>query len=130
MFFLLIPPSILAVNDFWLGYHYSIGVSFSGKYEPDIDPPRLNALPMPSYPIELLRAAVQGNTVIEFVVKENGAVTNISVSRADAKEFGEEAKKVIAGWLFTPAKNRSSGKATAVRMECIFDFKLDEKTNK
>jgi len=123
---LLTSSSLFAVNDFWLGYHYSVGVSFSIKHMPDTDPPRLMALPMPSYPIESLRAAVQGHAMIQFVVREDGTVTDVAVVSADTEEFGKEAKKAVEGWSFTPGKTRSNGKPASVQMQCRFDFNLDE----
>lgn len=121
-------PSVFAVNDFWLGNRYSVGVSFTLKHEAFIDPPKLKRLPMPSYPIELLEAGVQGHAKIQFLVREDGSVADVSVVSADSEEFGIEAKKAVAAWSFTPGKNRNGGKPAAVRMQCDFDFELNEKT--
>lgn len=125
---LFASSSAFAVNDFWLGNRYSVGVSFTVKHEAFIDPPKLKALSMPSYPIELLEAGVQGHAKIQFLVREDGSVADVSVVSADSEEFGIEAQETVAAWSFTPGKNRNGGKPAAVRMQCEFDFKVGEKS--
>lgn len=122
----LTSPTIFAVNDFWLGYCYNVAVSFMVKHETYIDPPNLKALPMPSYPIELLSVGVQGYARIQFLVREDGTVTDVTIAGTDFEAFGKEAKKTVEMWSFTPGKNRNSGKPASVQMQCRFDFKMDE----
>ena len=127
---LIAMPSIFAVNDFWLSYHCSIGARLSVKEGLGSSPPSPKALQMPSYPIELFYAWVQGNAVVQFVVREDGTPINVSVSSTDQAEFGEEAKKAVERWSFEPGRNMSDGKAVPVQMQCRFDFVLDEREPK
>jgi hypothetical protein len=124
---LLTSLSAFAVNDFWLGCRYSVGITFKVQHEPYIDPPSLKTrLPMPSYPVDLLGAALEGQAVVQYLVQEDGLVADVSVLHADFEAFGLEARKTVEGMIFTPGKDRRSGKYASVHMQCVFVFRAED----
>jgi TonB family protein len=119
--------SAFAVNDFWLGCRYTVGVTFKVQQEAYIDPPRLKApLRMPSYPLDLLGAALEGKATVQYLIREDGTVADVSVLHADFDAFGLEAKKAVEGMEFTPGTDRRDGKHASVRMQCVFDFRAND----
>lgn len=82
-------------------------------------------LPLPSYPIELLRAAVTGFVEVRFRVGEGGAVTDVTIVSAAPREFGEPARAGVGQWKFSPARDRKTGASASVWMRCNLIYKLD-----
>jgi TonB family protein len=117
-----------AVNDMWIGHRYSVEVIFFQNPEANINPPSLNLLSMPDYPIELAMKLIQGTAVICFMIDECGVVCDIRILSADQKDFELAAKKAVEKWSFIPARNTVTGKNVPTKMECSFEFRLSEKS--
>lgn len=59
--------------------------------------------PAPTYPVEALRAAVQGEVQVEFTVSPDGSVSDARVVRADPpRVFDRAAVAAVRRWRFEP----------------------------
>ena len=59
--------------------------------------------PAPAYPVEALRAAVQGEVQVEFTVSPDGSVSDARVVRADPpRVFDRAAVAAVRRWRFEP----------------------------
>ncbi len=85
--------------------------------------PRPVIQPKPQYPIELRRAGIQGEVVVEFVVDENGNVRNPTIYRSENPGFNEAALKAIRGWRFEAGVK--DGKKVKVRVRLPMPFVLN-----
>lgn len=75
------------------------------------------------YPEFARKSGIEGTVYLQFVVDENGNVTQPTVLRSPHKLLSEEALRVIQQMKFTPGKQR--GKAVKVRMSQPIRFKLN-----
>jgi protein TonB len=78
----------------------------------------------PKYTSDAMRAKLQGEVWLTVVVKENGTVGDIKVTKSLDDKFGldEEAKKAAKQWLFRPGVK--DGKPVAVYATLILTFRL------
>jgi len=68
----------------------------------DVQPrPRLESAP--KYPVELRKAGIGGEALIEFVVGIDGDVLTAKIVRASNARFGDAALKAVSTWKFYPA---------------------------
>jgi protein TonB len=74
------------------------------------------------YPPIARKANVEGRVTIQFVVDEQGNVTNAEVLRGIGAGCDEEALRAVMASKFEPGKQR--GKAVKVRMSLPVTFKL------
>ncbi len=74
------------------------------------------------YPEIARKAGVEGRVIIQFVVDENGNVSNPAVVRGIGAGCDEEALRVVKEAKFKPGKQR--GKAVKVKMSLPITFKL------
>ena len=74
------------------------------------------------YPEIARKAGVEGKVYVNFVVNEQGDVSDVTVARGIGAGCDEEAVRVISGAKFTPGRQR--GKAVKVRMTVPVTFKL------
>lgn len=74
------------------------------------------------YPEIAKKAGVEGRVFVQFIVDENGNVTDAVVTRGIGAGCDEEAIKGILMAKFTPGKQR--GKAVKVKMSLPVTFKL------
>jgi periplasmic protein TonB len=79
-----------------------------------ITPPRVVRVVKPAYTVDAMRARIQGEVLVRAVVRPDGTVTDVRVSRSLDGAFGldEEAIKAARQWRFTPATR--SGQPVAV----------------
>lgn len=75
-----------------------------------------------NYPPIARKANVEGRVTIQFVVDEQGNVTNAEVLRGIGAGCDEEALRAVMASKFEPGKQR--GKAVKVRMSLPVTFKL------
>ena len=75
-----------------------------------------------SYPEIAKKAGVEGRVFLQFIVDEQGNVTDPIVTRGIGAGCDEEAIKAILASKFTPGKQR--GKAVKVKMSLPVTFKL------
>ena len=74
------------------------------------------------YPEIARKAGVEGRVIIQFIVDENGKVTESAVIRGIGAGCDEEALRVVRQARFKPGKQR--GKAVKVKMALPITFKL------
>ena len=79
------------------------------------------------YPELARKAGIEGRVVIQFVIDEQGNVTNPVVVRGIGGGCDEEALKAVQTAKFVPGKQR--GKPVKVRYSLPISFKLDRTTN-
>lgn len=74
------------------------------------------------YPEFAKKAGIEGRVIVQFVVDEQGNVTNPKVVRGVHKLLNEEAVKAVSQQSFTPGKQR--GKPVKVQMSLPVTFRL------
>ena len=74
------------------------------------------------YPEIARKAGVEGRVILQFIVDENGNVTEPAVVRGIGAGCDEEALRVVRQARFKPGKQR--GKAVKVKMALPITFKL------
>ncbi len=74
------------------------------------------------YPEIARKAGVEGRVILQFIVNENGSVTEPAVVRGIGAGCDEEALRVVREARFKPGKQR--GKAVKVKMSLPITFKL------
>lgn len=95
-----------------------------GPYRPGsgIGPPRLLREVKPSYTEEARRAGVNGEVVLEIVVRRDGSVGDVRVLQRLGSGLDERAIDAVRQWRFDPA--RRQGVAVDVIVEVSVEFKL------
>ena len=76
------------------------------------------------YPAESQKAKIEGRVIVQFVVKEDGKVSDVKVVRSVSPDLDAEAIRVVSmmpEWI--PGKQR--GKAVAVKYTMPIMFRLD-----
>jgi len=74
------------------------------------------------YPEFAKKAGIEGRVIVQFVVDEQGNVTNPKVTRGVHKLLNEEAIKAVKDQKFKPGKQR--GQAVKVQMSLPVTFRL------
>jgi len=87
----------------------------------DVTPPRSISMSAPGYPPEAKAAGVEGTVFVEYVVNENGAVTNVKAVRGPP-ELMAVCVAAVQSWRFTPAIK--DGQAVAVHRLARFPFRI------
>lgn len=80
-----------------------------------------------TYPELARKAGIEGRVVLQFIIDEEGNVTNPIVVRGIGGGCDEEALKAVKKVKFTPGKQR--GKPVRVRYSLPVTFKLDQTGN-
>lgn len=81
------------------------------------------------YPVEAQKSGVQGRVICQYVVDENGAITDVSVVRGVDPSLDQEAVRVIKAmpnWI--PGEQK--GKKVSVKYTLPLNFKLDGPNDK
>lgn len=76
------------------------------------------------YPEMAMKAGIEGRVVVQFVIDENGNVTNPVVVRGIGGGCDEEALRAVKQVKFTPGRQR--GKPVKVRYSLPVSFKLEK----
>jgi protein TonB len=78
----------------------------------------------PDYTSEAKAARIEGNVLLECVVRSDGKVSDVAVIRSLDTTFGldQQAVKALQQWLFTPGQK--DGKDVAVRVQIEMKFTL------
>jgi protein TonB len=101
----------------------------SGAERPgkDVTAPRIRREVKPQYTAAALQARIEGSVLLEAVVKEDGTVGDVRVTKSLDKEHGldEEAVKALAQWEFVPGQK--GGKPVAVLVDVEMTFTLKDK---
>jgi protein TonB len=100
------------------------GGTGGGPYQPGagIDPPTLVREVRPNYTDEARRRAIEGDVVLEIVVRQDGSVGNVRVRRTLGAGLEQKAIDAVRQWKFTPA--RRHGAAVDVVVDVSVEFKL------
>ena len=100
------------------------GGTGGGPYQPGagIDPPALLREVRPSYTDEARRQSIEGDVVLEIVVRADGSVGNVRVRRTLGAGLEQKAIDAVRQWRFSPAKRH--GEAVDVLVDVSVGFKL------
>jgi len=95
-----------------------------GPYRPGsgVEPPRIRREVKPSYTEEARRAGVEGEVVLEIVVRSDGSVADVRVLRRLGSGLDERAIDAVRQWRFDPALRQ--GTPVDVVVEVSVEFKL------
>jgi protein TonB len=100
------------------------GGTGGGPYQPGsgIDPPTLVKEIRPGYTDAARRAAIEGDVVLEIVVRQDGSVGHVRVRRTLGAGLEAKAIEAVRQWRFIPAKRR--GTPVDVVVDVSVEFKL------
>ena len=100
------------------------GGTGGGPYRPGsgIAPPRLLREVKPDYTEEARQRNVEGEVVLEIVVRQDGTVGDIKVIDGLGYGLNERAVAAVRQWRFSPAQRR--GAAVDVLVEVAVEFRL------
>jgi TonB family protein len=100
------------------------GGTGGGPYRPGsgIDPPSLVREVKPDYSEEARRHSVEGDVVLEIVVRRDGSVGDVRLLRGLGNGLDQRAIDAVRRWQFTPAHRR--GAPVDVLVEVAVEFKL------
>ena len=69
----------------------------------------------PAYPLELMKAQVEGTVALYAVIRSDGSVGNVRVLRSPDERLDEFARAALARWRFRPATRNGA----AVDLEAV-----------
>ena len=100
------------------------GGTGGGPYRPGsgIDPPSLLREVKPVYTDEGRRQGVEGDVVLEIVVRRDGSVGDVKILRRLGAGLDQKAIDAVRQWRFSPAKRM--GAPVDVIVEVAVEFKL------
>lgn len=100
------------------------GGTGGGPYRPGsgIEPPSLLKEVKPDYTEEARRRGVEGDVVMEIVVRHDGSVGEVRVLQGLGHGLDERAIAAVRRWRFSPATRR--GAPVDVLVEVTMEFKL------
>jgi protein TonB len=87
----------------------------------DMTPPVPVSQPGPGYPSSAKDAGIEGTVVVQFVVTENGGVSNVRAVRGPSELRGV-CEAAVRGWRFKPAL--LDGRPVTVSRTAQFPFRL------
>ena len=95
-----------------------------GPYQPGagIDPPSLLREVKATYTDDARRRGIEGEVVLEIVVRFDGSVGDVRVRRGLERGLDQRAIEAVKQWRFAPAKRR--GTPVDVVVEISVEFKL------
>jgi protein TonB len=98
--------------------------SGGGPYRPGsgISPPTLQREVKPLYTDEGRRRGVEGEVVMEVIVRSDGTVGSVRVLRGLGSGLDQRASEAVRQWMFSPA--RRFGSPVDVVVEVAVEFKL------
>jgi protein TonB len=100
------------------------GGTGGGVYQPGagIDPPTLVREVRPIYTDEARRQRIEGDVILDIVVRSDGSVGSIRVKRSLGGGLDQRAIDAVRQWRFNPAKRH--GAPVDVAVEVAVEFKL------
>lgn len=100
------------------------GGTGGGPYQPGagIDPPTLVKEIRPTYTDAARRQSIEGDVVLEIVVRNDGSVGNVRVRRSLGAGLEQKAIDAVRQWRFIPAKRH--GSPVDVVVDVAVEFKL------
>ncbi len=85
--------------------------------------PSVKSQARPVYPVELRKAGVAGDVLVEFIVDANGDVRDAQVLKAEPPDFAESAVTAVSQWKFQPGEK--DGQPVHTRMRVPIRFTVD-----
>jgi len=100
------------------------GGTGGGPFQPGagIDPPTLVREVKASYTDEARRRSIEGDVVLEIVVRQDGTVGDVRVRRSLGAGLEQKAIEAVRQWKFSPA--RRHGAAVDVVVDVSVEFKM------
>lgn len=100
------------------------GGTGGGPYRPGsgIEPPSLLKEVKPDYSEEARRRGIEGDVVMEIVVRHDGSVGDVKVLQGLGHGLDQRAVAAVRRWRFSPARRR--GAPVDVLVEVAMEFKL------
>jgi TonB family protein len=100
------------------------GGTGGGPYRPGsgITPPRLLKEVRPEYTEEARQRNLEGEVILEIVVKRDGSVGDVRILQGLGAGLNERAVQAVRQWRFTPARRLNT--AVDVMVEVAVDFRL------
>lgn len=100
------------------------GGTGGGPYRPGsgVDPPRLLREVRADYSDAARRANIEGEVVMEIVIRRDGSVGDITILRGLPLDLNERARAAVKQWKFSPA--RMKGTPVDVIVEVSVEFRL------
>jgi TonB family protein len=95
-----------------------------GPYRPGsgIEPPRLLREVKPDYTEDARRGSIEGDVLLEIVVRHDGTVGDIRLVRGLGAGLDRRASDAVRQWRFEPARRR--GAPVDVLVEVAVEFRL------
>jgi TonB family protein len=87
-----------------------------------VEPPRVIREMKADYPDEARRRGIEGDVVIELVVRRDGSVGDARIVRRLSAALDEQALRAVRQWRFQPGKYR--GSPVDVAVEVVVEFRL------
>jgi TonB family protein len=100
------------------------GGTGGGEFGPGsgIEPPSLLREVRPVYTTEARRRSIEGDVHLEIVVRDNGSVGAIRITRGLDAGLDQKAVEAVRQWRFAPARRR--GTPVEVVVQVAVEFKL------
>ena len=100
------------------------GGTGGGPYRPGsgVTPPGLLHEVKPEYTEEARRRSIEGEVVLEIVVRSDGSVGNIRVIHGLGAGLDQRATEAVRQWRFSPA--RRQGAPVDVMVEVAVEFRI------
>jgi protein TonB len=97
----------------------------AGQPAPGLTPPRVVREVKPQYTKAAMDAGIQGNVVLDVVVRPDGSVGEVTVKKSLDAEHGLDAEAVRAArqWLFEPGKKDGKPVPVFATLELTFTLK-------
>ena len=103
------------------------GGTGGGVYQPGngVTLPRILREVKPAYTSDAMRAKVQGTVLLQCVVRQDGAVTDVQVLRSLDSVFGldQEAIKAARQWRFAPGTRMGQAVPVQITIELTFTLR-------
>lgn len=117
----IIPDGIPGINNFeGTG---GPGIMIHGLRELD-NVPRATFQARPNYPYTLRNQGISGEVVVDFLVDEQGQVSDVRVVRSSNSEFERPTVLAVQKWRFEPGKRQ--GRAVRFRMSQAVTFAVGD----
>ena len=93
--------------------------------DPGVTPPVLSKDVKPVYTREAEEAGIQGHVELEAVVRVDGTVGEITITKSLDRKYGLDDQAVLAmkQWLFEPGKKDGTAVPVVVTIEMTFTLK-------
>jgi periplasmic protein TonB len=101
------------------------GGTGGGPYQPGngIDPPTLLREVKPAYTDEARRRAIEGNVVLQIIVRADGSVGEVRVLHTLAAGLEERAVDAVRQWRFSPARHQGAPVDVLVEVSVGFSMR-------